>query len=469
MADVVLINPTIMPPYMERFDIHPYRDWARNVPLGLLYITAYLVSQGYTVKVIDLIYNRIKKKEFISLLEYEQPKIVGMTVYTEAIHSALEFCSAVKGWSKEVVTVLGGPHVTFLDEETLQDEAVDIVVRGEGELTMAELADYFIRGHGSLSEIQGITYKIYDAEGPTTGGVKVIRNANRPLIQDLDQLLFPLRTALNIEDYPHPQIITARGCPSRCVFCAAGAISGGRYRARSADNVIQEIKEIRDTFDVKSLIFVDDTFTALPERTKAICHSLMKSNWNLMWVCESRVDVVTKELLKLMAESGCMGIQFGVESGVQNVLNSIGKHITIEQVEAAVRWASEAEMKLITCSFIIGHHTDTHDTIQQTLEFANSLSEKYGVFPAFSMNTPFPGTRLYNDREKLGIKIHSRDWSTHQLIYSKISTKYLTREDIQRWYFRANEMFGTEQKRLVAYLERGRKQQATRNTQENHL
>ncbi|TEB05787.1 Ribosomal protein S12 methylthiotransferase RimO [Pelotomaculum schinkii] len=448
MADVVLVNPIIPSWYTEVLEVHPEKDWLKppvgSPPLGLLYIAAYLVSRGYKVKVLDIMRKKIKKSEFIGFLEQEQPKIVGLVVFSEATVSVFEFCSSAKEWNPNVITVLGGPHVTFMDEETLQHEAVDIIVRGEGELSMAELADYFLQQRGSLNEIKGITYKMN-----TGKDVEIVRNPGRPYIKELDQLPFPLRTAIDMEEYPMPgTIITSRGCPGSCIFCAAGAISGGRYRTRGIDNVILEIEEMRRIFKIDYITVVDDTFTAFPERTRAFCHYYNKSNSGFAWGCESRVDDVSRELLTLMVESGCDAIQFGVESGVQSVLYSIRKNITVEQIEVAVRWAREAGIRFIACSFIIGHHSDTHDTVRQTLEFAKHLRDSYGVTPFFGMCTPYPGTYLYRNREKLGVTIYSKGWDTHQLIYSNISTKYLTRQDIQRWYYKASELFRDDIKKI---------------------
>ena len=143
-----------------------------------------------------------------------------------------------------------------------------------------------------------------------------------------------------------------------------------------------------------------------------------------------------------MADSGCFEVQFGVESGSQEVLRSIRKNVTLEQIENSVRWAREAGISDIICSFIIGHHTDTHDTVQETISFAEHLHYDYGVYPIFSMNTIYPGTYMFKNYEKLGVKIHTTDCNSNLMTSSTISTKYLDRDDIQRYYQIIHENFG---------------------------
>jgi len=412
----------------------------RCPPLGILYIASYLRSNGYKVDVRDLSIDKIKKSEFIKLLETINPKIVGLSVVSENYVSTLQFCEAIKEWNSDTTTVLGGPHVTFLDKEACNNKCVDIVVRNEGEITFLELANYFIGNNlkskpNSLNDIRGITFSDTSEE--------IVRTVKRPFIENLDLLPFPARDLINMDDYlVQGGIITSRGCPGACIFCAASALSGGKYRMRSVDNVLEEIEHLRNVYGYGHIQLLDDTFTAVPERTEEFCKKKNEKGLEFKWYCESRVDVGSYDLFKKMAESGCFEVQFGVESGSQEVLDSIRKNVTLEQIENSVRWAREAGISDIICSFMLGHYTDTHDSVQQTISFAEHLHDDYGVYPIFSMNTIYPGTYMFKNYEKLGVKIHTTDWSSNLMTSSTVSTKYLDRDDIQRYYHIIHENFG---------------------------
>lgn len=461
-SDIFLTYPTYSSWYTEYFQNKKAKatqlNSVTNPPLGILYIASYLRSNGYKVDVKDLSMDKIKKSEFVKLLETINPKIVGLSVASENYASSLQFCEVIKEWNSNIITVLGGPLVTFIDKECCNNKYVDIVVRNEGELTFLELADYFIGNNlrkkpDSLNEIKGITFSNANRE--------LVRTIKRPFIENLDLLPFPARDLINIDDYSVKEaIITSRGCPGACIFCAVSALSGGKYRMRSVDNVLKEIEYLTEVYGFKSIKILDDTFTAVPERTEEFCNKKTEKGLEFKWVCESRVDVGSYDLFRKMAESGCYAIQFGVESGSQEVLKSIRKNVTLEQIENSVKWARKAGIEKIVCSFILGHYTDTHDTVQQTISFAEYLHNNYEVNPVFSMNTIYPGTYMFKNYEKLGVKIHATDWSSNLMTSSTISTKYLTKDDIQRYYNITHEKFGKlyieiEKKKLAKGLTAG--------------
>jgi len=315
-----------------------------------------------------------------------------------------------------------------MDMETLQNENVDVVVRQEGELTMVEFANVVINGKGSISSIEGITYR---KEG------SIRRNPGRPLIQNLDILPFPSRSLLPLKMYKVPAtIITGRGCPSRCIFCAAKALSGDRYRVRSPDNVVEETEQIYSEINPQFLFLADDTFTIFHDRTKEICKRY--HNLGIRWVCESRVNTINREMVKEMAEAGCFMIQFGVESGSQSILNSIRKGITVEQVRKAVSMCKDYGVKPV-CSFMIPHPEDTLKTIQET----ESLMEEFrdlGANIFVSLTTPFPGTFLYDNAEKLGLEYVTQDTDEFNLATPVIRTKYLSVEEIEKAFERLSKI-----------------------------
>jgi radical SAM superfamily enzyme YgiQ (UPF0313 family) len=351
-----------------------------------------------------------------------KPKILGIAAQTCTYERALKIARNAKRIDPEIVTVLGGPHVTFAAQEALGHPEIDLVVRNEGEITMLELCKLYLRGEGSLDKIKGISYR---------NEAKVVDNPSRPLVQDLDKLPFPARHLLPLDLYKVPgTLITSRGCPSQCVFCAAKAMSGGTHRTRSSSNVLLEIDEMRKRFNPPFYFIADDTFTVFRDRTKEICEGLKKMG--LKWFCESRANSVTRDLLSTMAESGCYAIQFGVESGSQTILNSIHKGITIEQVRNAAKWARELNL-LTVCSFMIPHPEDTLETIAETKRLMLELKSQ-GVVVFVSPTTPFPGTYLWDHSTELGVRMVSDNLEDYDLATPIMETRHLSIDQVSSAY-----------------------------------
>jgi len=424
MTDILLVQPPSPDPMREHV-----QNTISCPPLGLGYIASVLIICGFDLEIIDADILHIDAERLRSEIQRHDPKIVGISASTQTYKNALKVARISKETNPEIKTVLGGPHVTFTFEECLSHPQVDIVVRNEGELTMLELCRLVLKKSiGRLEGIKGITYR---------ENGKVISNLARPLIHDLDALPFPAKHLLPLHLYKIPgNIITGRGCPGKCIFCAAAAMSGGAYRFRSAENVIAEMKTTIELFGIKFFFIVDDTFTVLPERTKVICHGLRKLSAELgsdiQWACESRVDTVSKGLLMEMAQAGCTGIQYGVESGSQRILNSIRKAITIEQIENAVRWASEAGIGPV-CSFMVPHPQDSRETINETKKLLMKL-RRMGALTVVGVTTPFPGTYLYTHSADLGITLISNDTDEHNLVTPVITTENLTVDEIREAY-----------------------------------
>jgi anaerobic magnesium-protoporphyrin IX monomethyl ester cyclase len=305
------------------------------------------------------------------------------------------------------------------------------VVRREGEETAVDLLNELTKAYSNsaLQTIQGISYY---SDG------KYLSTPDRPFIEDLDALPFPARHLAPMQLYEHPGIIvTGRGCPFHCQFCVAGPLSGHNYRVRSPENVIEEVEECYHRYKMTDFFFADDTFTALQERTIKMCNLLDNLDFSISWKCESRATAVTPELLEKMAHSGCIKIQFGVESGSDHILKSINKGITTKRVKQAVTWALNTGMDVM-CSFVIGHPEDTAETIQKTLHFARELREmaEFGrVKTDFGIATPLPGTQLCENAAALGITILSRDYDTYDLTNPVINTRNLSALDLRSLLF----------------------------------
>lgn len=424
--DVLLIQPPSPLVYPRMF----VQFLGSQDPLGIGYMASLLRSEGFLVDCLNLYLGIKELKALEHVITQTKPKIVGFSTMTENFKNGLKLAKFVKKIRPDTIIVFGGPHVTFMYKETLANNGfVDIVVRREGEYTMLELANYFVRNKGSLDDIRGIAYK---------SNGKIIRTAVRPVIADLDKLPFPTRNIYDLDgiltqDIVRRMIITSRGCPGRCKFCAASALSGGRYRMRSVDNIADEVIELQRE-GVQAIFFGDDTVSADVPRLLRLCDIL--KDIGVKWTGECRVDAMTKDLAKTMANSGCLGLQFGVESGSQELLDKMGKNITLQQVKQAITWALEAKIMVI-CSLMIGMPEDTLETMEQTIDFAITLQKEFGLGVIMASNVPYPGTYYYSHAKDLGISISTENWDLYQTINPIMDTPYLTRWQIRNAYFEA--------------------------------
>jgi anaerobic magnesium-protoporphyrin IX monomethyl ester cyclase len=392
---IALVNP---PPPVGAF-VH-----YQNPLIGVAYMAAVLEKNGVEVKVVDCPPLNINyeglKQEIISF----QPDIVGITSVTVTFSSAIQSARTVKEVLPKVLVVLGGPHVTVLDEQTLNEQSqVDIIVRGEGEQTMLELANLVSKSDLSgFDQIAGLTFR---KEG------KILRTPDRPFIQDLDELPYPAYKFFPLTKYRYfgkliLPIISSRGCPFQCDFCLASRMAGQGFRARSAKNVVDEIEWSIGAYKPDAFTFHDETFTYNKKRVFEICEEIKKRKIGLPWDCSTRVDQVSIELLEEMKSANCQLVSFGVESGSQRILNAMKKGTTVEQNERAVHLAKEAGLS-VSMSVIIGYPSETEETVNQTLDFIRKTKPD-SVY--LSLATPYPGIGLFDVMKEMGWKVCD-DWS----------------------------------------------------------
>jgi anaerobic magnesium-protoporphyrin IX monomethyl ester cyclase len=412
-------------------DSEYYRHMASMPPLGLLYLSSYLKQQtGVQIGLVDFQREKLTREAFQRQLATEKPQVVGVSVYTEARSNGLEVAAVVKSVLPSALVVFGGAYPTFVEPQefrTLHD--VDVLVRGEGEVTFTELVRHALGLPGAkpLREIPGITFK---------AGSDIVVNPPRALIPDLDALPFPDRSLVDKHfkkgEYEIPHTVsTSRGCPGNCVFCSSRAFWGNKVRFRSPQNVVDELMELVQKYHMRSFHILDDTFTARPRAVMEFCRLLQECKTNVFWSCESRADVATEELLQSLHDAGCRAIQFGIESGVQEVLDAIGKHVTVEQIEQAVRLAHRLPGLGVAGTFMIGHYCDTPATMLQTIHFVKKLADTYGMAPVMSMNTPFPGTPQFVNRARLGLTIHAQRWEDFMFRNPQISASHFSLDDLR--------------------------------------
>jgi radical SAM superfamily enzyme YgiQ (UPF0313 family) len=390
---ITLVNP----PYPQGAHQHP-----PFTPLGLGYLAAVLLKNNFEVDVIDCQALGISYGEFRSELIKREPDIVGMTSTTLTYKSALRLAEIVKEIHPKCLTVLGGCHVTFWDDKALQEcPSLEVVVRKEGENTMLDLLDKLERSK-DFHDVLGITYR---------KGEKVVRNPDRPHIEDLDSLPFPAHHLWPIDRlrkygkviFP---VMTSRGCTFWCEFCTAVRMFGRRYRIRSPKNVVDELEYLQRKFGAEQFTFYDDTFTVNQARTAEICGEIINRKLKIEWDCETRVDMVTKELLQKMKEAGCFAVWYGLESGSPQILKNMKKGISLAQVMRAFNWTKDLGMMAVV-GVILGSPGETRETAWETIKFVERLNpDDVGYYIA----TPYPGTPMYDYvKEKGWLKVTDFD------------------------------------------------------------
>lgn len=377
-------------------------------PLGLLYIASVLRDTGHKIGFLD---EGARCRKSVSLIEYVRqfnPDVCGIAVYTTNVSETFRKISLIKKCVPDCTVVVGGPHATVLPERTLFEcKDIDYLVSGEGEITTRELLDTLERG-GDVSRVNGLFYR---------SGDNILCTAPRELIEDLDSIPLPMYELLDDFEYAFDvvrvgekvaTVMTSRGCPYACAFCAAKAVWRGSFRRRSPQNVIKEIAFLTEKYGYDEVYFMDDLFAVNKKWLHDFYALLQQNNIRLPWKCLGRVDLLSFPDYKKMAENGCYVIQFGVESGDNVILKDINKNITTVQAKRAFNEARRAGLNTYGF-FIVGHKLDTYQTVLKTVNFAKSLTPDFVSF--FSL-VPFPGTKLY-DLVPMNLKY---DWS--RIMYS---------------------------------------------------
>ena len=402
---ITLINPPIT--LQERYGSGIGASGGRQAPLGICYVAAFLEKNGISVRIIDAEAEELDYSNIISRIKKSKLNIVGITSTTVAFHRAIELANRIKESDPETQIIIGGPHVTALPDYTISFDCFDVGVLGEGEITTFELIKAIEKGI-ELKNVDGIVFRDSNHNAQFT--------KPREYIQNLDILPFPSRHLLpDINLYPPPpmnyrkqpvaNIITSRGCPNSCTFCDRN-VFGKRYREHSAEYVIAEIEHLIETYNIREIAFVDDTFTINKKRLEKIIDLMAEKGIKLNWTCMARVNTVSKKLLEKMKKSGCWHISYGIESGNQEILDIIKKGITLEQVRNAIKWSAEVGIHT-KGFFIIGNPKDSIEIINETINFAKSLPLTDVVV---TINTPIPNTESYENASQYG-KLDTHDWS----------------------------------------------------------
>lgn len=410
---VALVNP----PLPEQTYQHP-----QFPPLGLAYLAAVLEKNHHEVRIIDCPVCKMDPEKLRRELASFAPDFVGIASMTPTIPSALKSACVAKEACPESKVIMGGPHATFADKQILSEEAnVDIIVRGEGEETLLELAQKSADTK-SLPQIRGITFR---------KNGKIIQTPNRPFIEDLDALPYPAYHDIPLDKYriygkKHLPLMSSRGCPFQCSFCVATQMFGTKFRGRSPKNVVDELEWLKTEHGAEGVSFHDDSLTLDRKRILDICDEIISRKLDIPWGCQTRVDLVSKEILSKMKKANCDEVSFGVESGCQRILDAVGKKVSVKQCEQAAKWAKEAGM-FVAVSTIIGYPGETKESMMQTLDLMRRIEPDDAWL---CIATPYPGTGLRALIEKMGWKI-SNDWTLYNAMNPVFENPQVSAEDMR--------------------------------------
>ncbi len=386
--------------YPDRAITRTQREVYLHLPYSSLCLAAYIREHGYKADILDMRVKDWKEHDF------SRTDVVGIGCMTgNQIKMGLELASLIRQRHPDMPIVWGGVHPTLYPKQTCEHPHVDYVVRGEGEVTFLELLEA-LNGRLQLKDVNGITYM---------RGGEVLENPDREPIKDLDTLPFPAYDLVVIEDYPNVRDIfdyqSSRGCPYRCSFCYNLAFNNRRWRAKSPDKTISEIKKIKELYDVRSIGFVDDELFINIRRTSEIVKKLVDADLDIGWIASCRLDILQRypdETMELIKASGCSKLYFGAESGSQKILDHIKKDITVSDIFNATKKCLKNNITPIL-SFMSGFPDETfgdlkmtHDTIEKLLKMDKRVTVN-GVF----VYNPYPGGELFEDSIRNGIETPS--------------------------------------------------------------
>lgn len=458
MKKIILLNP----PLCENVMKAKYKALAP--PLGLLYIAAVLLKNGFDVQFIDGDKEQSTDVIFKKITVYH-PDMIGITTSTMAFENAISIAEKAKKLLPDAFLFMGGQHATFYAEKILKNyKFIDAVCRGEGENTVLQLMEGM-----TFSSINGLTYRKDSA---------IVSNPDRKLIDNLDELPFPARHLASCYKYStdfcfidlrkylyskmsnYVSIITSRGCPGGCYFCSGTQYNGRKIRFRSPENVIAEIDMLLAQ-GYENFFIPDDNFTAWPERVKKICTYLKERRKfrNISWFCFGRVDAASEELYREMRAAGCFFILFGIEHISPKIRDYFHKNTTNEQIVNAIHLAKKCGIN-VYASVIVGSPVEDETDFRQCVEFFKK--SEANIIEAHRLMI-FPGSELWQDTMRKNPELIDRFWK-EPLSYTQVSAipslktvtarqKILTRA----FYFRAGFLSNTLKSVLTDSRETRRK------------
>ena len=350
-------------------------------PTDLMYLASIAEACGYEAKIRDY----SQGGDFIKDLREFKPDYLVANIATPTFQSDMSALKKAKEVLKTVcIIVKGAPFITYNTNAIYENPFLDYVIIGEAEFTLRDILNRV-----PDEDILGICYRAnFQAE----------KTEKRPFIENLDLIPFPARHLVDNSIYRRPDngkvqavIKVSRGCPYHCFFCLATPVSGPKVRVRSAENIVAEIRECVEKYDIKNFVFWSDIFNFDRDWTLNLCRKIIESGLKITWSSNTRADTMDDEMAALMYKSGCRLVSIGVESGSQRMLNNIGKRTTLDDIRNTVKILKKNKIKIYNY-FVIGLPWETEETVEETVKFAIELDSN---FISFYTATPLPGTKFF--------------------------------------------------------------------------
>jgi anaerobic magnesium-protoporphyrin IX monomethyl ester cyclase len=414
-------------------------------PLGLAYVGAALEKAGFQVEILDNYLLKKRIEEVKAIIKNLQPEIVGITCGSATYQRCIETAHAAKEAEPKCKVVVGGWHASYMPESLLDHAEVDYVVVGEGEQAMTELAMAITSDDVKSSiNIPGVAYR---------NKGQIAKNTPQ-FISDLDQVPFPARHLLPMNMYgrriefldvePVDIMSVTRGCPYHCAWCDVETLWGKQCRSFSPKRIFEEMEHLVKKFDSKGIYFISDNFTIRKKQTLELCELIKEEKIDIEWACDTRVDLLSRELLQRMKEAGCKTIWFSIESGSPRILEKLNKSITMKQITDAFRLCRETGMQ-IACSFMLGIPGETFEDMKLSLKFAKKLDPDWCRFNTY---VAYPGSALYEEIRRKHLYDRVEDYvfyvKTEDFDFEKVS-------EIQQ---RFHESFNRSPRRILRKLRR---------------
>lgn len=391
--------------------IHPgekARAFGGMPPLGMLWIASYLESMNLRVELVD---SQVENRDLTAILDEHKPLVAGIGGTTHTRYESFRIAREIRKYSRDTFILYGGPHATFTAEDTLQNvPEIDMVVRGEGELSSHRVIERVLESRSDFHDIGGISYR-------DNGGFRHNPAADR--VDPLDILPSPGRDPGEAVKYdlkmdflgiPGSSVITSRGCPVNCSFCSASAMYGSRLTLRSAESVVDEIERLLKDFGYEGIKIFDSTFTLNRAHVESICEEITRRKLDFPWECETRVGTVNRDLLRMMKDAGCYYVDFGIESASPHVLKKMNKGITIEDAVDLLKWTKELGIRT-KVFFTFGHIGETIRDARMTVEFMDRYREYFSrVSPGLGIRI-YPGTLVEEYAHSIGCLDKSFSWA----------------------------------------------------------
>ena len=418
---------------------------------GICWLGAVVRQNNYNIEIVDALPLKLNNDELAKLIVEKSPKYVGITACSIDIFSASDFAMKLKSLSPDIITLIGGAHITAVPRETMERfPAFDIGIIGEGEDTIIDLLDTLAgRNSKDLSEVEKIIYR--------DNGKTILTNTLRPMV-DLDSLPLPAWDLLpDIRKYyfappwtmhsgKTATIITSRGCPYQCIYCDR-KIFGNKVRFHSAEYVLDMIKELHSKYGILHFRIADDNYIVNKKRLKKLCDLIKKENLEISWSCLARVDSIDTESMVMMKDAGCWSIAFGIETGSQKIHDFEKKKISLEKIESAVKLTRKAGIRTIGFN-IIGHPLETVETIKETIRFNKKIKIDDSKT---QFMVPFPGSELYHMAEKYGT--FKKDWKNMSVFSEPVFIPHgFTKEELIKWNKKSFRSFYFQPRIIFSYL-----------------